>query len=507
MRSVFLVSVTAFWLFTMNRFIQKEYFQISLNRVAQEWAPLTTSSLRESYQGIFLGKDRIGFEYNGLSKPENRKEGSFLLQHNSYLTFRILGERREMLARGRAWLDENLYLKKFITLISAEDYSTKMEGEVVGKELRILIQQQNEKPTQKILSLEGPVFHSECFGQIWTPSMLRPGREGNFRVFNPLAMAISSISFRVEREEEIIIQDQKVKACLITIGSSELPTKLWVNSDGLVLRKETPNGLVMMNEPGWEIFKNLSNTLKAPPDLPNLYSIPADKKIQNPRSLERMAVKVAGPKGERTYNFSRIDLAPLKKIRFQDLKDFPPEALQTENFMPVDDPEIQKLSRQIVGSETSILAAALKIQSWVHHEITPIPTPAVADARQILKTKKGDCNEYTLLFTTLARAAGIPTQPIAGLVYSNGRFFYHAWAAIYLGQWVYVDPTFDQAPVDATHIPLLLGNLEKQVALADRIGRLKVTILSTSERDLNAVPEKTLKPDEAKDTSKEKKST
>lgn len=501
MRTVFLIGVTAFWLFTMNGFIQKEYFQVSLTRIAQEWAPITTGSVRENYQGIYLGAERIGFEYNALSKPESRLEGAFLLQHNSYLTFRILGEPREMLARGRAWLDKDLHLKKFITHISAQDYTTKMEGEVKGNELHILIQQQDGVPAQKILSLEEPVLHSECFYQIWTPSMLRPGRQGNLRVFNPLAMAISLVRFQVEREETLDFQGEKVKAFLVTLGTDDIPTKLWVNSDGLVLRKEVPNGLVMKNEPGWEIFKNLSNTLKTPPDLPNLYSIPTDKTIQKPRELTHMSAKVKGPNGEKSYHFTRQNPEPLKQLRLQDLQNLPTEALKAAPFMPVDDPDIQKLSREITGAESSVLSAALKIQSWVHRELTPAPTPAMADARQILKIKKGDCNEYTILFTTLARAAGIPTQPVAGLVYANGRFFYHAWAAIYLNQWIYMDPTFNQMPVDATHIPLVLGNIEKQAALADKIGRLKVTILSTSERDLTAAPEEILSSNQTEGTS------
>jgi transglutaminase-like putative cysteine protease len=72
---------------------------------------------------------------------------------------------------------------------------------------------------------------------------------------------------------------------------------------------------------------------------------------------------------------------------------------------------------------------------------------------------------------------------MAGLVYQNGRFFYHAWPEVFVGQWVGLDPTFGQAPVDVTHIALVSGDLEQQVALVNQIGRIKIMILEAKEHE------------------------
>ena len=136
-----------------------------------------------------------------------------------------------------------------------------------------------------------------------------------------------------------------------------------------------------------------------------------------------------------------------------------------------------KQSRALGENETCVINADVKIMEWVHQTVQPNPTVAIPSAKQVFLVRKGDCNEYTVLFTALARAAGIPTKMIAGLVYQEGRFYYHAWPEIFVGEWVGLDPTFNQAPIDVTHIPMIEGGLKEQVGLIGKIGRLRIHIL------------------------------
>ncbi|MBW1863060.1 MAG: transglutaminase domain-containing protein, partial [Deltaproteobacteria bacterium] len=57
------------------------------------------------------------------------------------------------------------------------------------------------------------------------------------------------------------------------------------------------------------------------------------------------------------------------------------------------------------------------------------------------------------------------------------KFFYHAWTEAYLGEWISMDATLNQMPVDATHIKLVQGNLDKQVGIAGLIGTLTLKVL------------------------------
>jgi hypothetical protein len=117
------------------------------------------------------------------------------------------------------------------------------------------------------------------------------------------------------------------------------------------------------------------------------------------------------------------------------------------------------------------------------------PTVSLPSAREVLRTRIGDCNEHTTLFVAMSRALGLPARIAVGLAYVRGAFYYHAWPEIYIeeranrGYWLPVDPTFNQFPADATHVRLARGGLDKQAAIVPMIGKLKMTVI-----DLDVVP-------------------
>ena len=98
-------------------------------------------------------------------------------------------------------------------------------------------------------------------------------------------------------------------------------------------------------------------------------------------------------------------------------------------------------------------------------------------ASEVLELGKGDCTEHALLFTALARAAGIPAGQVHGLVYARTTtavpaLYWHAWVEVQSGdEWIAVDPTFDQPVADPTHIVLGRGT---QVDTVGLLGALQV---------------------------------
>jgi transglutaminase-like putative cysteine protease len=121
-----------------------------------------------------------------------------------------------------------------------------------------------------------------------------------------------------------------------------------------------------------------------------------------------------------------------------------------------------------------------KIVDWVYKNLEKRPVLSVPNALEVLNHRVGDCNEHAVLLVALARAAGIPAQMEAGIVYQRGRFYYHAWNILYLGQWVTADASMGQFPADVTHIRLARG-MEHQIDLVRRIGRIKIEILDYSK--------------------------
>jgi transglutaminase-like putative cysteine protease len=99
-----------------------------------------------------------------------------------------------------------------------------------------------------------------------------------------------------------------------------------------------------------------------------------------------------------------------------------------------------------------------------------------------LKERTGNCQTHARLYTALARAAGIPTRFVSGLVYQEGKgFLYHSWAESLLSErWTAVDPTYNQLPADPTHLKFYEGHTQEDLApIIAIIGRIRISVLES----------------------------
>jgi hypothetical protein len=479
-RTLFFTGTTLFWLVMTALLIQKHFFQISTVHSPYEVLPLDLE-MREEYNVILMGEERIGFNFTVLETQKDNPETPFELRHQTFLSFLFLGHQREMLTRGTAKLDRNLNLREFEVLISSSDQWTRISGQVVKNNLNMVLAASEGEPVRKILPLQGPLFYTEAFRFLWTPENLKVGKKGRLNAWNPLMGNFQTIQFSVFGKTRIDYQGELADVYEIHMDSGGLEVRSWVNQEGVVLKEEGFTGITQIKEEGWQIFDAMRNKKAKLPDLPNLFSIPSNKIIERPELLGALKVKVTTPTEERIMDLVRQDVQGLDDIPFQALDMTELAAyLEASPWVESQDPEIQAKAKEISKNSKSVFEAAIRIMRWVHENVAPVPSLSLPKSKQVLVSKKGDCNEYTVLFTALARAAGVPTRMVAGLVYQNGRFFYHAWAEIYAGRWIAVDPTFGQAPADVTHIPLIEGDLEEQAALVNQIGKLKVEVMETS---------------------------
>jgi transglutaminase-like putative cysteine protease len=83
-----------------------------------------------------------------------------------------------------------------------------------------------------------------------------------------------------------------------------------------------------------------------------------------------------------------------------------------------------------------------------------------ADAAAVLRRRRGDSFDRSVLFASLARSARIPARVVAGMAYSppTQSFGWHAWAEVALaGIWHRIDPDWNQLVADVTHVALRTG--------------------------------------------------
>ena len=107
---------------------------------------------------------------------------------------------------------------------------------------------------------------------------------------------------------------------------------------------------------------------------------------------------------------------------------------------------IVKKALEISYGKNSLLEVLKSFSSFVKNYIKYKPMKRETSALTAYLTRVGDCNEYSLLFTALARAIGIPCRVVSG--YAQLTYFAkrleeeHAWCEVYVPElgWVPVEP-------------------------------------------------------------------
>lgn len=151
--------------------------------------------------------------------------------------------------------------------------------------------------------------------------------------------------------------------------------------------------------------------------------------------------------------------------------------LSAEPLLQVGDMRIVQQAIRIVGLERDPRVVAERLERWVYESLRKEAVFSVPNALEILATRRGDCNEHTQLYVALARSLGLPARIATGLAYVRGKFYYHAWPEVWLGDWVAVDPTFGQFPADAAHLRFAVGGVLQQAELLRLIGRLRIDVV------------------------------
>ena len=142
-----------------------------------------------------------------------------------------------------------------------------------------------------------------------------------------------------------------------------------------------------------------------------------------------------------------------------------------DKLVPVDNKTIKEVSRSITGNEKNPYIKAQKLYQYLIRRLDYIEVSQSETVLESLDSRKADAFEYAILFTALARKAGIPARPVAGfMVFGNKQTVNHWWSEIYLNGigWMPVDPamgddmSLSDLPVRESNSDYYFGNIGSQ---------------------------------------------
>ncbi|NQV41928.1 MAG: transglutaminase domain-containing protein [Candidatus Marinimicrobia bacterium] len=113
-----------------------------------------------------------------------------------------------------------------------------------------------------------------------------------------------------------------------------------------------------------------------------------------------------------------------------------------ETFLEQDSALIDTVSYLVVHISDPV-SQAEALYNWVQKSLTYVYPPDQRGVQNAFETRKGDCGQYSALFMTMCRIAGIPARQQSGFNFVSENTGAHVWSEIYL-------PIKGWVPVDAT---------------------------------------------------------
>lgn len=240
-------------------------------------------------------------------------------------------------------------------------------------------------------------------------------------------------------------------------GPETAPTRIRMGNDLAPLRMDS-GGLINLHRVDDEATARIWE--QNPPLFASTrHRVGVDRPIENHQALKRLVVALESEQGivdwpgatrEGTLT---AEADPRKPATAAELE---AAGAATVNY-PADAPEVRNLANRIAGEIEDAREKANALTFFVHHHLRYRDTAGGRTVFDTLRDRSGDCTEYADLYTTLARAAGLPARTVIGLAYPGEAqvFALHAWNEVAIqGVWRGVDPTWGETRIGATHLPL-----------------------------------------------------
>jgi transglutaminase-like putative cysteine protease len=410
--------------------------------------------------GIYFKGTKIGYAHETVRE----REDGYSLEETISMKLMVLGHSQQADMITECMADGKFNLRSFHFDLATGSNRMKIDGEIMGRKLVLKIHSAGVV-TERTVPFEYIPFLSNNLRPFLVQRGLEADKRYRVSIFDPSTMSLSKVNVMVVGRERITLGGDDLLAHRLKLSYRGMGVSIWLDDEGSVIKEESPMGLILVtvrsNIPIEDPRKVSFLKLK-------LKRIPLTK-FQMNDGRQKLTGKTLQVVREEWPDSPSVSISPNGK----EVKEF----LRPTGLIQSDHSLIKGKAAQIVGTKRGTVEAIRALSEWVYRHVDKKPTLSLPSALEVLKSGVGDCNEHAILLVALLRSLGIPSRPCVGVLYFRDGFYYHAWAEIWIGRWVTVDPTLNQLPADATHIKFVHGDIENWVDLVKIIGHLEVEVL------------------------------
>ena len=464
----------------------QEYFQEAGAPPPAQERTLAEWPYQEIWSGVVFNGAKIGFTRLSIVPAADAPQ-RWDIESEAAIRLRFLGVDKKVNLHSRDRVRPDLTLERFEYSYDLDGSLMDVRGESDGRDLALRVRASGASEERKI-RLSASLYPQSALTLVPVMRGMSPGRKFRFLVLQGETQALAVAEQKVVAwERSPLFDGAAFKVDTQLLGAD---TSTWIAADGRPLFELALHGTMISaleSEPAAKGYL-VSAALNKSETLLDFSLLKADP-IEAPQRVSRLEIEFSGvpadlpvPSGgqqvcaradarlrcsvDRAVLDNRADPALLKTL------------LSPTLTAPSTDGQIVELARSIAAGAANADEKLTRILAWIDANIAKEAVDAFT-AVDVLREKRGECQGHAALTAALARALGIPTRVVNGVVYSgqHGGFLYHTWNEAWIeGRgWQAIDATLGQRSADATHVKLIEGeSLADLAPLVGMVGNARV---------------------------------
>ncbi|NVN92879.1 MAG: transglutaminase domain-containing protein [Desulfuromonadales bacterium] len=443
--------------------------------------------LAERWFGIYMDSTQKGFYHQ---KIEETSDGYRMVGESS-IRITVMGFSRVADMHEVYVVGKNLSLRSLDVEQTINGITSRLYGKVGDGIIRIKCDN-NRVITDRQLRFKGEVYPGSALNLYPMMRDLGVGKSFNIQIFDSEEIRIKEVKVTVLGEDKT--PDGRSALKLRNNLYPFVNNDIWMDGQGNTIIESVREGLVTTKAEDPKVLGAfIGNMALSKKDLIHDFSVVRiEPPIKNQKNLKGLVVMISGwndslplfqdggqlveKSGGGSITIRTGSAVPLSKaVKPATSHEID---LKTADKIEVDAPEIVAKTKQLAAGKKSPEDVARSLSAWTTDWLKDT-LDDTGSALASFKSRSGNCQTHARLYTALARAAGIPTRFVSGLVYLEGKgFLYHSWAESLLGgRWIAIDPFYNQLPADPTHLKLFEGHLpEDMLPIIAIIGKIKITV-------------------------------
>ncbi len=485
------------WAVSMGFLYKAHYVEKADEELGYFSSNIRIESEERQYYNVFKDGQKIGYR----SETTIKRDNLIISAEENVIKMNLAGLSREVFFHSVIAIDSTSYVTKQMEFtIMSGSHSSVFSGSVRSDTLYIEVQNFPQSPKRQGTFL---VDENITF-PVGVPFYIQRSQAAtmSLMVFDPIIFTNFLVDCARREKEIYIIDDKSMVLQRYDIAYENKRASIWLDNYGRVAKADgymffggELGNLSIENTTHREVFL-LPLEVKLGNDLLKELVITPDKPVPDPRNVKYMKIQLDGIRSAyidiTASNQKKLSNLPViyeiynKPVATDEEKQFgiqmaliDTSLTGSSDYIQLKDARILRAAEKIITAGQDTLAMAKAINRWIFVNMEKVKGLELVRSVDILRELKGGCEEYTKLFTALARSVGILTQINMGLVYhEDGKFHYHSWPSVFHdGVWHDLDPFFGQDAADATHVTLVRGDYDRLVELLRIIGRISVKIL------------------------------